>query len=91
MALTVDEVKGYLRVDHDDDDALIEQLIASAVKLCMDVLRTDDEMDVLDSATGVVAALYATAYFYEHREEADHHALVLTLCAMLDADRTVSF
>lgn len=30
-----------------------------------------------------VAVLYALAYLYEHREEADHHGLTLTLCSLL--------
>ena len=30
-----------------------------------------------------VAVLYALAYLYEHREEADHHSLVLTLRSLL--------
>ena len=30
-----------------------------------------------------VAVLYALGYLYEHREEADHHALTLTLRALL--------
>ena len=30
-----------------------------------------------------VAILYALAYLYEHREEADHHALTLTLRSLL--------
>ena len=34
-----------------------------------------------------VAILYAVAYLYEHREEADHHGLVLTLRSLLFAIR----
>ena len=30
-----------------------------------------------------VAVLYALGYLYEHREEADHHGLVLTLRSLL--------
>lgn len=30
-----------------------------------------------------VAVLYTLAYLYEHREEADHHALTLTLRSLL--------
>ena len=37
MIITLDEMKNYLRVDHDDDDALLESLIASSQQLCMDV------------------------------------------------------
>ena len=34
-----------------------------------------------------VAILYTVAYFYEHREKADHHALALTLRSLLFAVR----
>ena len=34
-----------------------------------------------------VAALYALGYLFEHREEADHHALTLTLRSILFAIR----
>ena len=34
-----------------------------------------------------VAILYATGYLYEHREEADHHELTLTLRSILFAIR----
>ena len=34
-----------------------------------------------------VAVLYAVGYLYEHREEADHHDLVLTLRCLLFALR----
>ena len=38
-------------------------------------------------ATCRVAILYALGYLYEHRDEADHHALKLTLRSILSAVR----
>ena len=38
-------------------------------------------------ATCRVAILYALAYLYEHRDEADHHALMLTLRSIRSAIR----
>ena len=37
------------------------------------------------------AVLYALAYLYEHREEADHHSLVLTLRSLLFGSRKEAF
>lgn len=34
LALTLEEVKGYLRINHNDDDALLTQLIKAVSKLC---------------------------------------------------------
>lgn len=80
MVVSLEEMKTYLRIDFPDDDALLRSLIAAAEKLCADILRTDD----LDGMEDVKAAvMYAVAYLYEHREEADHHALTLTLRALL--------
>ncbi len=43
---------------------------------------TEDELQSVQD-TMRVAVLYALAYLYEHREEADHHALTLTLRSLL--------
>jgi hypothetical protein len=52
-------------------------------------LNSDEEADPLTSAreTLRVAILYALGYLFEHREEADHHALTLTLRSLLFALR----
>ena len=91
MVVTVDEAKGYLRVDHDDDDSLIDTLIQTAQMLCMDILRTDDEAVLGEVVNAKAAVLYAMAYLYEHREEADHHALVLSLRSLLFGNREAGF
>ena len=81
MTVTLEEMKNYLRVDFDADDALIESLITAAEKTCMDILRTDDPAILAETQNGI----------YEHREEADHHALNLTLRAMLFGSREAKF
>ncbi len=43
---------------------------------------TEDELQSVRD-TMRVAVLYALAYLYEHREEADHRALTLTLRSLL--------
>ena len=100
MALvTLEEAKGYLRVDTADEDAMIGTLLSAAERLCADVARlTDEEWEDIDSDTEdtslapvretmKVAILYALGYLFEHREEADHHALTLTLRSILFAIR----
>jgi uncharacterized phage protein (predicted DNA packaging) len=90
--LTLEEAKNYLRVDYADDDALITGLIATAQKLCMDVARMDDaEKFAASGENAHTAMLYTVAYLYEHREEADHHALMLTLRALLFGIRKEGF
>ena len=39
MIISLEEMKNYLRIDFDDDDALLENLILSSECLCMDIAR----------------------------------------------------
>ena len=100
MALiTLEEAKEYLRVDTADEDTMIGILLTSAKRLCADVARLSDDQwvsintDEEDAAlaplreTMRVAILYALGYLFEHREEADHHELILTLRSLLFAIR----
>ena len=79
----LEEMKAYLRVDGDEEDGLIEKLMETAERLSKDVAR--------DDATMRMAMLYATAYLYEHREEADHNDLLLSLRALLMGERKAAF
>lgn len=49
-------------------------------------LYTETELEQVRSVMRV-AVLYALGYLFEHREEADHHALTLTLRSVLFAVR----
>lgn len=88
MLVTLDEAKEYLRVDFDDDNSLIESLSRSAQKLCMDIVRIEDEAAFEENYKEArIAVLYTIGYLYEHREEADHHELVMTLRNLLSSVR----
>ena len=100
MALvTLNDAKEYLRVDTEDEDATIGVLLSTAGRLCADVARlTDEKWEAVNSDTEdaslipiretmQVAILYALGYLFEHREEADHHDLTLTLRSILFAIR----
>lgn len=83
MIVTLAKMKKYLRVDFSDDNELIKSLISTAEKMCQDILRTDSMECFTEDDTVRVAVMYAVAYLYEHREEAEHKELMLTLRAML--------
>ena len=91
MLVTLEEMKNYLRVDYDDDDNLIETFMASAKRICMDIVRVDDETLLFEIENAKPAIMYSVAYLYEHREEADHHALTLTLRSLLFGSRKEVF
>lgn len=91
MTVSVKEVKTFLRVDHNEDDTLIRSYIYAAESLCLDIMRTDDRTKLKSEKNAKIAILYAVAYFYEHREEADYKALTLSLRALLFGSRREEF
>ena len=92
MVVSLEEMKNYLRVDTSEDDNLISTLIQSAEKICLAIARKNEEEIIRENFEEYkVAVLYAAAYLYEHREEADHHELTITLRSMLFGARKAGF
>lgn len=92
MMISVDEMKQYLRVDFSEDDSLLSSLISSAENLCASIARMSlAEYELLTDESARTAVLYAVAYLYEHREEADHHQLTLDLRSLLFGVREEGF
>ena len=95
MEVTLDEAKTYLRVSSSDEDELITHLIASATGIVQDIARfPDEEWESGEEKILIrmrIAILYTVAYLYEHREEADHSQLNLTLRALLFGVRKEGF
>ena len=83
MLVPLEEVKQYLRIDNNEEDTLLESFSQTAQQLCVALLRVKDPAEVEERATVRIAMLYAVSYLYEHREEADHRGLALTLRALL--------
>ncbi len=89
--MTLEIAKKYLRVDTEDDDELINGMLESAEKMCLDILRNDKGDEIPDNPEFRIGILYAVAYMYEHREEADHGKLKKTLRDILCSDRREVF
>ena len=90
MIVNLDEMKGYLRVDFDDDDALIENFITTGQNLCADIARLSvDELGAIPSSK--IAVMYAVAYLYEHRQNANYKELTLSLRSLLFGIRKEGF
>lgn len=83
MVLTLEELKLYLRVDGDEEDALITKFILSAEELCEGILRY--ELTEFEDVPEVVkqAVMYAVANMYEKREEFDVKAVINTMMWLL--------
>lgn len=91
MTVTLEKAKQYLRVDSSDEDELIGSLIATSEKICKDILRITYEDPLEETPEMEIAVLYALAYLFEHREEADHKAMMGTLRCLLGAERREVF
>ena len=89
--VSLEEMKNYLRVDFDDDDALLEGIIVQSQQICMDAARFTDLEEFEKQPVSKIAVMYAVAYLYEHREDADHHALTLSLRSLLEGVRRSKF
>lgn len=95
MEVTLEEAKAYLRVTTNDEDELIESLISAATQQVQDITRQSDSEFMTNEERALIririAILFTVAYLYEHREEADHHALNLTLRDLLFGTRKEGF
>ena len=95
MEVTLDEAKTYLRVSSSDEDELIKSLITTATEMVQDIARfSDEEREASEERILIrmrIDILYTVAYLYEHREEADHNQLNLTLRALLFGVRKEGF
>ena len=75
MIVTLEEVKLYLRIDGDEEDALIADSISTAVEICEDILRYP--LSEFEEIPAVVrqAVLYCVANLYEKREGTHYYYL----------------
>ena len=90
MIVDLDEMKQYLRVDFEDDDEFLINALFSAESLCADIARLSIE-ELEEQSVAKIAIMYAVAYLYEHREDADHHALTISLRSLLFGIREEGF
>ena len=92
MLVTLEEIKQYLRITFNDEDELLIAFINNAQNICLSIIRIDSIDNVGEDAENLkIAIMYAVAYFYEHREDANHNDLILTLRNLLFNIRQESF
>ena len=91
MIATVDDVKHSLRLETDEDNDLIADLIETAERLVMDILRVTEAEDLTSVSAAKVAVVYAAGYLYENRTDANYNRLNLTLRALLFGERGDAF
>ena len=69
MVLTVDEVKQHLRIEYDEEDDLIENLILQAQAAAEDYCRVSFEDEASEPVR--LACLLFVSYHYENRDIPD--------------------
>lgn len=90
--MRLEDIKLYLKVEHDEEDSLLSSFLYTSKQLCLDVLRkseaelTEDEVAIFETAVH-----YGVAYLYEHREKANHKELKETLYHLLLSNRKEAF
>ena len=85
--ITLKEAKNYLRVDYEEDDKLIQNLLSTSKQLVMNVGRMSEEDFSVNEDTVRTAMLFALGYLYENRSNPDYHKLTLNLRSILFAQR----
>lgn len=86
----LDIVKEYLKSDEDDiEDTLIEMTVDMAERKLMKIAGMNEIEFVTNAVAMKLPVLYATAYLLEHRQEADHAELDITLRALVAQERDV--
>ena len=85
--ITLKEAKNYLRVDYEEDDKLIQNLLFTSKQLVMDVGRMDESALAENEDTVRTAMLFSLGYLYENRSNPDYKKLTLNLRSILFAQR----
>ena len=79
MTHSVAELKTHLRIQHDEEDGLLESLLKQAQAAANDFCRTDFDEDAPEPVR--LAILLMAAHFYEHRDSSDKAAYSTMLSA----------
>lgn len=91
VLLTLNETKHYLRVDNDEDDALISSLIITSRILTEEIIRCNlDEFEMLPDLI-MQAMLIIIGTLYEERQVEKNDKEGLALDATLDLVKKMLF
>ena len=72
MIVSVDELKAHLRVQHTEEDTLMESLLLQAQAAANDYCRTDYDAEAPEPVR--LAVLLMASHFYENRDNSDKAA-----------------
>jgi len=87
VLVTLEEVKLYLKVDGDEDNALISSFINASEELCENILRFPLSELVTIPESIRQAALYCIANLYEKREDLNMKEVINVMIGLLSPYR----
>ena len=91
LIVSIEEAKKYLRVDSDEESALITDMINSAEEICEGILRFPlTEFDKIPE-TVKVSILFIVSNMYEKREEANMKEVIELVTRLLFSYRKESW
>lgn len=79
MTVSVAELKTHLRIQHDEEDGLLESLLKQAQAAANDFCRADFDADAPEPVR--LAILLMAAHFYEYRDNSDKVAYATMISA----------
>ena len=74
MIVSVDELKSHLRIQHDEEDSLMESLLLQAQAAANDFCRTEYDTEAPEPVR--LAVLLIASHFYENRDNSDKAAFM---------------
>ena len=74
MAISVEEVKTHLRIQYDDEDTYIKNLILQAQAAAEDYCRVEFEDEAPEPVR--LAVLLMVSHYYENRDNPDKHVYI---------------
>jgi hypothetical protein len=87
VLVTLEEAKLYLKVDGDEDNALISSFISTSEELCENILRFPLSELVTIPESIRQAALYCIANLYEKREDLNMKEVINVMISLLSPYR----
>ena len=92
MIVTLDELKAHLRILTDDEDTLLQSLLAQAQAAAEDYCRADFHSMDNPPETVRLAVLLMASHFYEYRDSSDRSAystMIRAFHALLYPNRVI--
>ena len=74
MIVSVDELKSHLRIQHDEEDSLMESLLLQVQAVANDFCRTEYDTEAPEPVR--LAVLLMASHFYENRDNSDKAAFM---------------